>query len=227
MFSNKPDIKIVLPTNLPVNRKPGIYDDVYSIYKLKHNSYILNAAKTLKENEIRALTLDGKQMRTTKALLQLKEKLKVLYIVEINNETFNILCSKLSGHENIQIYNTHIGDFIKKNIDPKINVVYFDVMCSFFSSEKTEGSDIIIKQFLQQSEVDNMIFAATFCLRNGLSISFSLQKKKILTKLKILFILTGFSKAELLMNEDEVIYKGQKANNMSMMFVLFSLSREE
>ena len=221
---------ITLPTNHSINRTPGTYEDVYSKFKVKHNLYIMNSCRLLQaitkeKGGIRALLLDGKFTRTTYALLKLKEKIGRIYIVEINKETFDLITKNLKDYHNISIFNQHIGDFVNMNIDPYINVAYFDVMCSFFTSEKTEGSETIIKKFLAQSKVNEMIFAATFCLRSSLPIDFVKQKRKILSKLKILFLLFGF-KPTMLTDNNEVIYKGQRANNQGMMFVLFYLIRE-
>ena len=69
-----------------------------------------------------------------------------------------------------------------------------------------------------------MIFAATFCLRGPITMDYVKQKNKILSKLKVMFILHGFY-YKMLLKDSEVIYKGQRANNKGMMFVLFYLNR--
>jgi hypothetical protein len=168
--------------------------------------------------------LDGKQHRSTRALLTIKEKISKIYIVEINTKTFETIQHSLKDYTNITVLNQHIGDFIKNNNNPYVNVVYFDVMCSFFSSDLTEGSDAIIELFLQQSKVNEMIFASTFCLRSAFPIVYHKQKKKIISKLKLMFLLNGFN-AKMLINDKEVIYKGQRAHNQGMMFVIFYLYR--
>jgi hypothetical protein len=220
---------LTLPSNKPINRTPGNYEDIYSKYKIKHNLYILHACKLLSTYHestpsITALVLDGKQHRSTRALLTIKEKISKIYIVEINTKTFETIQHSLKDYTNITVLNQHIGDFIKNNNNPYVNVVYFDVMCSFFSSDLTEGSDAIIELFLQQSKVNEMIFASTFCLRSAFPIVYHKQKKKIISKLKLMFLLNGFN-AKMLINDKEVIYKGQRAHNQGMMFVIFYLYR--
>lgn len=69
----------------------------------------------------------------------------------------------------IHCYNCHIKEYVYELNEPSTNVVYFDIMSTLFTSEKSYGSDIIINEFLRQSFVNEMIFAATFCLRNSIS----------------------------------------------------------
>ena len=80
------------------SRRPGIYPDEYSKTKAENNILILHSCKLLdsyyKEEGITALILDGKEMRTTKSLLHLGEKLKKLIIVESNESTYNELLNK-------------------------------------------------------------------------------------------------------------------------------------
>ena len=222
------NFSIVVPTTKVENRKPGTYEDIYSSYKIKHNLYIMNACKMLKaitkKGGIIAMLLDGKNARTTNMLLKLGDKVGKVYIIEISPMTFDKVTEMFRKDARIEVLNEHIGDYVNNHNDPYINLAYFDVMCTFFSSEKTDGSDILIKKFLDQSKVDEMIFAATFCLRGPITMDYAKQKNKILSKLKVMFLLHGFS-YKMLLKDSEVIYKGQRANNKGMMFVLFYLNR--
>ncbi len=171
------------------------------------------------------LILDAKYLRSYHAMEHLGNKLNKLYITEYDAETFDLMYKKLSGNQKIKLYNIHVEDYIKgENFDPNINVIYLDAMLSFFSSDRTDGADKIIESFLKRSQVNEMIFAATFCLRCGLRLEFKQMKKKILTRMKILFLINGF-KPKFLLREDEIIYRGQTQFNNGMMFVLFYLSK--
>ena len=63
-------------------RSPGKYPDKYSIQKVENNILILHSTKLLKayynDEGINALILDGKEMKTTKTLLNLLDILKAL-----------------------------------------------------------------------------------------------------------------------------------------------------
>lgn len=217
---------IAIPEKIIINRIPGIYEDLFSEAKLKHNSYILHAVRLLKDKYlsqgITALILDGKECRTSKALLQLGSRLTKLHIVEINCRTFNLIKMFSSDKSNIYVYNQHINQYVESILDPMINVVYFDVMCSYFSSEKSNGSDKIIKEYLDKVKREEIIFAATFCLRNSTSFNFEKQSKEIMIELDEQFKHHGYQ-SKLLLNKDEITYKGQRANQKGMMFVLYHL----
>ena len=168
------------------SRRPGIYPDEYSKTKAENNILILHSCKLLDsyykpEKGITALILDGKEMRTTKSLLYLGEKLKKLIIVESNKSTYNELLDKKKGCGDIEIeiHNCLMDNYLNKiEFDPNINLVYFDLMENFFSSKASNGSDHAINLFLQKSKVNQIIFAATFCLRSIHKSNFELQKKK-------------------------------------------------
>ena len=216
-------------------RIPGKYPDVYSEKKVKNNIYILHACKLLKSyytnNGITALILDGKEMRTTNTLLKLDSILKKLIIVESNKVTYNEMNSQINSMENgldkIKTHNCLMENYLTNQLDPNINLVYFDLMENFFSSDKSDGSGYSINNFLQKSEVDEMIFAATFCLRSSqVGGTFDIEVKKILIFLKQIFLGNGFD-FKLLNNKNSMRYKGQKANNKSLMFVLYKLTKFE
>ena len=215
------------------SRRPGIYPDEYSKTKAENNILILHSCKLLdsyyKEEGITALILDGKEMRTTKSLLYLGKKLKKLIIVESNKSTFNELKDKTEDYDNIEIdiHNCLMDNYLNKNeFDSNINLVYFDLMENFFSSKASNGSDHAINLFLQKSKVNQIIFAATFCLRSVHKSKFELQKNKILLVLGKIFLGNGFNYEQLNYNE-KMRYKGQKANNKALMFVLYKLTKDK
>ena len=125
----------------------------------------------------------------------------------------------------IQIYNCHIKEYIDSLNNSYTNVVYFDIMSTFFTTEKSYGSDIIINKFLKDSLCDEIILAATFCLRNSVSQSHQIQQKKIMILLKKIFEINGFMYKSLI-DDKNLRYKGQNTGNRSMMFVLFFLFRD-
>ena len=215
------------------SRRPGIYPDEYSKTKAENNILILHSCKLLdsyyKEEGITALILDGKEMRTTKSLSYLGKKLKKLIIVESNKSTYNKLLDKKKDYNNIEIeiHNCLMDNYLNKiEFDPNINLVYFDLMENFFSSKASNGSDHAINLFLQKSKVNQIIFAATFCLRSVHKSNFELQKKKILLFLGKIFLGNGFNYEQLNYNE-KMRYKGQKANNKALMFVLYKLTKDK
>ena len=216
------------------SRRPGIYPDEYSKTKAENNILILHSCKLLDsyykaEKGITSLILDGKEMRTTKSLLYLGKKLKKLIIVESNKSTYNELLDKKKDYNNIEIeiHNCLMDNYLNKiEFDPNINLVYFDLMENFFSSKASDGSDHAINLFLQKSKVNQIIFAATFCLRSVHKSNFEFQKKKILLVLGKIFLGNGFNYEQLNYNE-KMRYKGQKANNKALMFVLYELSKDK
>jgi len=226
--SVNPDYKptIIIPGRELRNRIPGEYPDVPSKEKAKNNTSILHACKLLKAyydtNGIRALILDGREMRTTRTLQSLGQNLKWINIVEYNNQTYErMIKSKIPK---IHCHNCHIKEYVYELNDPETNVVYFDIMSTLFTSQKSYGSDIIINEFLRQSNVNEMIFAATFCLRNCISQSYEIQQRKILLLLDKIFNINGFY-SKRLVSKNKLRYKGQNTGNKSMMFVLFYLER--
>ena len=152
-----------------------------------------------------------------------------LIIVESNKVTYNEMNSQINSMENgldkIKTHNCLMNDYLTNQLNPNINLVYFDLMENFFSSDKSEGSGYSINNFLQKSKVDEMIFAATFCLRSSqVGGTFDIEVKKILIFLKQIFLGNGFD-FKLLNNKNSMRYKGQKANNKSLMFVLYKLTK--
>ena len=219
---------IVIPGRINKNRIPGFYPDLPTKEKAKNNISILHACKLLKAyyngNGINALVLDGKEMRTTRTLENLGGILKNVNIVEYNNQTYEIMLKKKK--QKVHCHNCHIKEYLDKLNDPKTNVVYFDIMSTLFSSEKSYGSDIIIHKFLQQSTCDEIIMAATFCLRNSISQSYEIQQNKILLLLDKIFIVNRYS-YKFLLSKKKLRYKGQNTGNKSMMFVLFYLQKAD
>ena len=228
--SQEYDPIIVLPGRAIKNRIPGIYPDLPTKEKAKNNISILHACKLLKcyynqEPSINALVLDGKKMRTTNTLSKLGNKLNNITIVEYNNATYEKMLSAKKLNPRIQIYNCHIKEYIDSLNNCFTNVVYFDIMSTFFTSEKSFGSDIIINKFLKDSLCDEIILAATFCLRNSISQSHQIQQKKIMILLQKIFEINGF-KYKSLISDKNLRYKGQNTGNRSIMFVLFFLYKD-
>ena len=164
-------------------------------------------------------------MRTTHTLTRLGKKLNNITIVEYNNATYEKMLYAKKLNPKIQIYNCHIKEYIDSLNNSFTNVVYFDIMSTFFTSEKSFGSDIIINKFLKDSLCDEIILAATFCLRNSVSQSHQIQQKKIMILLQKIFELNGY-KFKSLISDKNLRYKGQNTGNRSMMFVLFFLYKE-
>ena len=230
-ISQEYDPIIVLPGRAIKNRIPGIYPDLPTKEKAKNNISILHACKLLKcyqnnEPSINALVLDGKKMRTTHTLTKLGKKLNNINIVEYNNETYERMLYAKKLNPKIQIYNCHIKEYIDSLNDCYTNVAYFDIMSTFFTSEKSFGSDIIINKFLRDSLCDEIILAATFCLRTSVSQSHQIQQKKIMILLQKIFEINGF-KYKSLISDKNLRYKGQNTGNRSMMFVLFFLFKDK
>jgi len=228
--SQEYDPLIVLPGRALKNRIPGIYPDLPTKEKAKNNISILHACKLLKcyynqEPSINALVLDGKKMRTTNTLTKLGDKLNNITIVEYNNATYEKMLHAKKLNPRIQIYNCHIKEYIDSLNNCFTNVAYFDIMSTFFTSEKSFGSDIIINKFLRDSLCDEIILAATFCLRNSVSQSHQIQQKKIMILLQKIFEINGF-KYKSLISDKNLRYKGQNTGNRSMMFVLFFLYKD-
>ena len=212
------------------NRNPGKYPDKYCPKKEENNTFLLQSCKLLNsyygEEGIIALILDGKEMRTTKTLKSLGHRLKHLTIVEFNKDTFEEMQKNINLHNDnfISVYNCHMSDYVQKYNDPKVNVVYFDLNLNFFSSNKTDGSDIIIHNFLQKSSVDEMIFAATFCLRTSESINYEQEQKFIIIILEKIFITNQFEWTNLIENKD-MRYQGQTGANKALMFAIYYLKK--
>ena len=228
--SQEYDPIIVLPGRANKNRIPGIYPDLPTKEKAKNNISILHACKLLKcyynqDPSINALVLDGKKMRTTNTLTRLGNKLNNITIVEYNNATYEKMLHAKKLNPRIQIYNCHIKEYIDSLNNCYTNVAYFDIMSTFFTSEKSFGSDIIINKFLKDSLCDEIVLAATFCLRNSVSQSHQIQQKKIMILLQKIFEINGFNYKSLI-SDKNLRYKGQNTGNRSMMFVLFFLYKD-
>ena len=227
-ISQKYEPIIIMPGSSSKNRIPGNYQDIPSKLKNKNNINLLHACKLLKsyyneEEGINALVLDGKEMRTTRTLERLGKKLKSINIVEYNNQTYELMLNL--KRPKVHCFNCHLKEYIDNLNDPNINVAYFDTMSTFLSTERTFGGDIIINEFLRQNVCDEIILGATFCLRNPTSQSYETEQSKILLLLDKIFIINGFRYKSLIPRKN-LRYKGQKAENKSMVFVLFYLKRE-
>ncbi len=199
--------------------------------KEENNTLILHSCKLLEayynnEQGITALILDAKEMRTTKALMQLGLILKELIIVEKNKNTVEIMKNKIKAknYDNIIIFNYLMLEYLENFLNPRVNVVYFDLQTNFFSSDNSYGSDYFINQFLQKSEANEIIFASTFCLRNNIKKNFNLEEKQIILLLEKIFITNGFKEKPLIPSR-KYRYKGQKSQNKSLMFVLYFLKK--
>ena len=215
------------------HRNPGKYTDNFSIKKTENNISILHACKLLKsyfnkeEGGITALILDAETMKTTKTLLILGPRLKKIIIVENNKETYNKMKEEeiyKINLEKIELHNCLMDTYLENYLNPKINVVYFDLNESFFTSKISYGSDYAINYFLKNSEEDEIIFAATFCLRSIHVGKYELEKNKILLFLKKIFLGNGFDSRQVIPNK-KMRYRGQKGPNKALMFVLYHLKK--
>ena len=220
---------IKIPCRSPVKRIPGNYTDIPKYYKKRNNYMILHSCKLLEEfynkGGIIALVLDGKEMRTTNVLIKLGEKLKKIDIVEINPDTYNRMKQLTRNNKKIKVYNMHLKNYLDfKLCDPLTNLVYFDVMCSLFSSEASFGSDIMINEFLRRNKCNQIIFGITICLRDGYSMNYKVKEKKILTLLDKIFSGNGFQYTNLTSDNDSR-YRGQNMCSRAMAFYLFFLER--
>lgn len=226
--SENESLTIHLPEKAVYNRKPGSYEDIKSKFKKKHNNMILRHCSLLDE-KIVALVLDGKKMRTTRTLLKSKDKLRRVHIIELNPWTFEIMRKRIARNglnpNQIQVYNAHIMDYVLRGIDPKLNVIYLDVMCNFFDSERTKGSQSIIIELMKQLTRPKIIFAATFCLRTTLY-KFTYQKEieEILKNLHKIFEEFDYRYTPLI-RKKEMRYKGQSHKNQGMMFAIYYLEK--
>ena len=220
---------IKIPCRSPVKRIPGNYKDIPKYYKERNNYMILHSCKLLEEfynkGGIIALVLDGKEMRTTNVLIKLGEKLKKIDIVEINPDTYNRMKQLTRNNKKINAHNMHLKNYLDFNLcDPLTNLVYFDAMCSLFSSEASFGSDIMINEFLRRNKCNQIIFGITICLRDGYSMNYKVKEKKILTLLDKIFSGNGFEYTNLT-SENDSRYKGQNMYSRAMAFYLFFLQR--
>ena len=221
---------IILNKKRKKHRNPGKYNDNFSIKKKNNNILILHSCKLLKaffnDEGIIALVLDAENMNTTKTLMKLGPKLKKVIIVENNKETYKKMIEtiRINKLDNIEIHNCLMDYYLLNHLNPKINVVYFDLNENFFTSDKSYGSDYAINYFLQKNESKELILAATFCLRSIFSGKYDLQEKKILILLEKIFIANGFEYKKLISKKD-MRYRGQKGFNKALMFVLYNLKR--
>ena len=219
---------ISIPSRSPVKRIPGKYQDIHKSIKKRNNYMILHSCKMLEsfynKNGITALILDGSEMRTTKVLKKLGNKLKKIDIVEYDKETFNRMKSQVNNYK-INLYQFHLKNFLEWNkFDPYTNVFYLDAMGSLFSSGYSYGSDILVNEFLKKNKCDEIILGITFCLRDGTTLNFKAKEKKSLVLLEKIFEVNGFNHVNLTSYEDSR-YKGQNMSSRSMMFYLFYLKR--
>ena len=220
---------IKIPSHSPIKRFPGNYTDIPKYDKKRNNYMILHSCKMLNKfynkDGITALVLDGKEMRTTNVLMKLGEKLKKIDIVEINPDTYNRMKQLTRNNKKINAHNMHLKNYLDFNLcDPLTNLVYFDAMCSLFSSEASFGSDIMINEFLRRNKCNQIIFGITICLRDGYSMNYKVKEKKILTLLDKIFSGNGFEYTNLT-SENDSRYKGQNMYSRAMTFYLFFLER--
>ena len=220
--------QIHLPEKAEFNRKPGCYQDLKSKYKKKHNNLLLKYSDFLNE-KIVALVLDGRKMRTTRTLCKAGEKLSKVHIVELNPNTFSIMRKRIKKNHveplKVEVYNCHIMDYVLRGVDSLINLVYMDVMCNFFDSAKTTGSQGIIIELFKQLRCKKILFASTFCLRTTISnYTYKQEIDEILINLHKIFDDFGY-KFTSIIKKKEMRYRGQSLRNEGMMFVLYKLER--
>ena len=227
------DKNLLLNQKRKKHHKPGKYTEQYSKKKTENNISILHACKILKgfyiKEGITALVLDAEKMNTTKILLKLDQRIKKIIIVENNPETYNKMLEEIATNklnDKVELHKGIMDKYLEKELDPKINVVYFDLNESFFTSELSYGSDYAINLFLKRSEENEIVFAATFCLRSLHVGKDESEKVKTLLFLKKIFMGNGFNYKQLIPDE-KMIYRGNKGNNKALMFVLFHLTKIE
>jgi hypothetical protein len=212
-------------------RMPGEYPDKRSSDKLYNNAEIKKAGRKYL-TEVNAIILDGKKIRTTRQLVKIgNDKLNSLTIIEVNKNTYSTIKSKLKKLpikiKNKQIYNMHIIDFVEdfeySYLISEANLLYMDLMNNFFDSKKSKGSHYVIKLLFNKLEANEIIFAASFCLRtNDKGFTFDEEVELIFEALHSIFAQHKF-KSHLLIPKERVKYSGQ--NGAQMMFVLFHLIR--
>jgi hypothetical protein len=222
--------ELKLPKWNQVYRFPGIYPDRVSKHKFFNNHSILKAGQHYLK-EVSAIVLDGKMIRTSTELLKMKSKLKKLTIIEVNRTTSRIISNKLmkiKSKTKKSVLNLHIIDFIEdiefaKTISTT-NLFYMDLMNNYFDSENSKGSQYVISTIFQFCESTEVIFAASFCLRNrNRGKSFSEDIKEIFSSLEGIFKTNKYN-FHFLIPDDRVRYAGQKG--AQMMFVLYYLHRQ-
>ncbi len=219
---------IHLPEKAEFNRKPGCYEDLKSKFKKKHNDLILKHSDFLNEKFV-ALVLDGRKMRTTRTLCRAGKRLKKVHVVELSAHTFEIMRKRIKRNQvdsaKVEIYNCHIMDYVLRGVDPSLNIIYLDVMCNFFDSSKTTGSQGIILELMKQLKCPKILFASTFCLRTTVSnFTYKREIEEILINLHEIFENFGYSYTSLL-KKAEMRYRGQSHKNDGMMFVLYKLQK--
>ena len=99
-------------------------------------------------------------------------------------------------------------------------------MLNFFSSNSSLGSDFVINEFFSRNQANELIFAATFCLRNNESMNFDSEERNILLSLDSIFNSKNFEQKQLIPNKS-MRYKGQTGSNKALMFVLFYLKKKK
>lgn len=220
---------IMLPIHNPKHRfGQRAYPDIPKKEKTKHNRLIATAARLLESYKngegINALVLDGKEMRTTKMLQSiLGSLLNTVYITEYNLSTYDI--QKNNCPKNVKPFHCHIEDFVDEVPEAKfVNVAYFDITCNFRDTQNSNGSESVIRKFLEKSKMKEIVLAATFCMRSSDPRPYEEQKKFILDTLCQIFENNNFGFKPLL-HEKEMMYKGQQAGNKGMMFCAFILRR--
>lgn len=213
--------------NIPIKgahvlRKIGIYADLTCQYKRRHNRLIMNKMKLLGPG-VRAIILDGKNLRTTQSLMRCQRLIKKITIVEINNESYSLMKNKIKDHPKIELVKGHLYEYIVDHFNPKTNLIYLDLMSNYFNSENTFGTQSYLTKILMTLTSEKILFAATFCMRTNTSgMTFGKQQRCIILDFKEKCNLYNFKYISLL-NEESILYKGQKG--CPMLFILYMLDK--
>lgn len=208
-------------------RKPGRYTDNNNKNKDKHNNLIALSCKTLINEKLICCVLDGQKMRTTKALLN-TNNVSEINIVEFDEITYSSILARLKGtnsKDNIYVHNYHIFDYIQLHINPMVNVIYLDLMCNFFNSDLSYGGEKYVEALFNNIYNDNIIFAATFALRNPFGMRFEEEVEDIYIILQNIYRINNYQYINL--NSNNSRYKGMNSGCDSMIFVIFYLYRDK
>lgn len=213
--------------NIPIEgtnvlRKIGLYEDLICKYKKRHNKYILNNMKKI-GSKVQAVILDGKNLRTTKALMQCQRLVKRITIVEINKASFLKMKNKIDGHPKIELLNGHLYEYIEDNLSPSTNLIYLDLMSNYFNTENSFGTQSYLNKMLKTLKSEKVMLAATFCMRTTQSgMTFEKQEKSIIANLKEMCDVHKF-RLKSLLKQETISYRGQRG--CPMMFVLYMLEK--
>jgi len=151
-------------------KKFNSYKEKKSKEKMNINNIIsANSIKLSKnDNDVYALVLDGKNINTTKALVNNNLSSSNILILERDAKTFSIISREIKNNNfqcNIK------NDMLKPQyIDKKINLAFFD----FMHSKMTNVDKQCIEQFVKNLEQSKGIISLTYCAR-GSKVDFQVQ----------------------------------------------------